>query len=59
MEKEGAAVGVLDLAAASPRATVAVRSSMPNSSASSRVSTKAAQLTATNGPCRRRLSSWI
>ena len=32
---------------------------MPNSSASISVSTSAAQLIATNGPCRRRLSSWI
>jgi hypothetical protein len=32
---------------------------MPKSSASSRVSTNAAQLIATNGPVRRRLNSWI
>ena len=38
-----------------PRTPVAVRSSMPNSSASISVSTSAAQLMATNGPCRRRL----
>ncbi len=42
-----------------PRTPVAVRSSIPNSSASSSVSTMAAQLTATKGPRRRRLSSWI
>ena len=40
-----------------PRTPVAVRSSIPKSSASSRVSTIAAQLTATKGPLRRRLSS--
>ena len=39
------------------RTPVAVRSSMPKSSASSSVSTIAAQLTATNGPLCRRLSS--
>ena len=33
-----------------PRTPVAVRSSIPNNSASSSVSTMAAQLTATNGP---------
>ena len=44
---------------ARPRTPVAVRSSMPNSSASTSVSTMAAQLTATNGPARRVLCSWI
>ena len=38
-----------------PRTPVAVRSSIPNNSASSSVSTSAAQLMATNGPLRRRL----
>ena len=42
-----------------PRTPVAVRSSMPKSSASSSVSTSAAQLMATKGPPRRRLRSWI
>ena len=42
-----------------PRTPVAIRSSMPKSSASRSVSTSAAQLTATNGPWRRRLDSWI
>ena len=42
-----------------PRTPVAVRSSMPNNSASMSVSTSAAQLIATNGPCRRGPSSWI
>ena len=40
-----------------PRTPVAVRSSMPKSSASSSVSTSAAQLMATNGPFRRGLRS--
>ena len=43
VEKQGAAVGVLELARR-PRTPVAVRSSMPKSSASSSVSTSAAQL---------------
>ena len=42
-----------------PLTPVAVRSSMPNSSASSSVSTSAAQLTATNGPRCRWLPAWI
>ncbi len=42
-----------------PRTPVAVRSSMPNSSASSSDSTIAAQLTATKGPRLRRLHWWI
>jgi hypothetical protein len=40
-----------------PRTPLAVRSSMPNSSASISVSTSAAQLIATNGPSRRTLKS--
>ena len=42
-----------------PRTPVAVRSSIPNNSASRSVSTTAAQFTATNGPFRRRPISWI
>ncbi len=42
-----------------PRTPVAVRSSMPNSSASSSVSTIAAQFSATKGPSRRGLNAWI
>ena len=56
IQEQRAAVRMLEFPAA-PLTPVAVRSSIPNSSASSSVSTSAAQLTATKGP--RRLSLFV